>query len=213
MDSDVTVSAPPSAPPPISFRSELARKATHMFALVIPAGYYVLGLGRGTMLAVMIPVALCTFFVDLARLQGRPLWRDIFGPLFGRMIRAHEAAGDFTGATYILASTVATVALFPKAVAVAALAFTVVGDSLAAVIGRRFGRRRFLHGKSVEGSLACLAGTVIVALLTPNLAAPAAFAGALAATVVEALPLQIDDNVTIPLLSGLVMTLVLRILG
>ncbi|MCK4301338.1 MAG: phosphatidate cytidylyltransferase, partial [candidate division Zixibacteria bacterium] len=83
---------------------------------------------------------------------------------------------------------------------------------LAALIGRKFGRHRFWN-KSLEGSLACLAGTLVVAALAPEIAWPIAVTGAVVATVVEALPLGVDDNVTVPILSGLSMTLLVRILG
>ncbi len=115
-------------------------------------------------------------------------------------------AGDFTGATYILLSVCLTVALYDKPIAIAAIAFIIVGDTLAALIGRRFGRHRF-GNKSVEGSLACLAGTVIVAVIVPDLPIGIRLFGAVVATIVEALPLNIDDNITVPILSGLSMTL------
>ena len=194
----------------ISFASELARKATHMGALIIPAGYWVLGLGKAEMLTIMIPIAALMFVIDVSRLRGWRFWTEIAEPIAGGMVRAHEKNGDFTGATYILTSVVCTVALFAKPVAVAALAFIIVGDTFAAVVGRRFGRLRFGR-KSVEGSLACLAGTVLVALLAPQLALPVALMGAVVATVVEGLPLGIDDNISVPLVAGLAMSLFERL--
>jgi dolichol kinase len=131
------------------------------------------------------------------------------------MIRDHEANGDFTGATYILLSVCFTIALYDKPIAIAALAFIIVGDTLAAIIGRKFGRHRFSN-KSFEGSFACLAGTVVVAvlvwLLMPEFPLSVGLAGALVATVVEAMPLGVDDNVSVPLVSGLVMSLLMRIM-
>ena len=87
------------------------------------------------------------------------------------------------------------------------MAFIIVGDTLAALVGRKFGRHRFFGGKSWEGSAACLAGTLAVAVCTPGLIWSVAVIGAVVATVVEALPIGIDDNVTVPILSGLAMTL------
>lgn len=207
MPSSMTPRVPLTNPPQISFSDEIARKTTHMFALIIPGGYYLLGLEKSTMLMIMVPIFLFTFAVDFSRLRDGTLWRFGFKRLFSSMIRAHEAAGNFTGATYILGTTVATVALFSKPVAVAALAFIIVGDTFAAIIGRRFGRHKFLGNKSLEGSLACLAGTIIVALVTPGLPLIPALAGAVVATVTEAVSRSIDDNVSVPLISGLTLTL------
>ncbi len=198
----------------IPFNQELARKATHLTALVIPSGYYLLDFTKLEMLSVMLPLTLLVVIIDISRLRNGLLWNNkLVSSLFSRMIRVHEAGGDFTGAFYILVAVCVTVALFSKSVAVAALAFVVVGDTIAAIIGRLFGKHRFGNSKSVEGSLGCLLGTVVVAGVTPNLAFGIGIAGAITATVVEALPFGVDDNLTIPLASGLVMTLVIKIVG
>lgn len=206
------IGGPDGGPQQISFKQELWRKGTHMFALVIPGGYYFLKLDQVGMLSLMVPITIAVIIGDISRLRGWSVWRGGLEKLFGRMIRPHEQKGDFSGAAYILTTVCATVALFDKPIAIAAIAFIIVGDTLAALIGRKFGRRRFFGGKSLEGSAACLAGTLVVAFLTPGLDLTVAVIGAVVAAVVEALPFGIDDNVTVPILSGLVMTLTARIL-
>lgn len=196
----------------ISFRSELIRKATHMGALIFPAGYYLLGLSHSTMLKIMIPLAAFMILIDISRLRQWRFWTGFAYHIGGKIIRGHEYAGDFTGATYILVTVCLTVALFSKPIAIAALAFIVIGDTLAALIGRKLGRHKFANGKSLEGSLGCFLGTLIVVLLAPNLAFSVLLIGAVVATVVEALPLGIDDNVTVPLLSGVAMMLAEKII-
>jgi len=191
---------------PISFEKELWRKATHTGALIIPAGYAFFSFEKTTMLAIMMPIALAMACIDLARLRKWPFWNSWARPFMGPLLRGHEVSGDFSGATYILWSVVATVALYRRDLAVAALAFIVVGDTLAALIGRKFGRHKFGR-KSLEGSLACLAGTVLVALVAPGLALSTALLGAFVATVAEAFSGPIDDNVSVPLISGLAMSL------
>lgn len=182
------------------------RKGTHMGALVIPGGYYFLHLDRPQMLSIMVPVTVAMILIDIARLRQWLFWKAFARRILSPVIRRHEMAGDFTGATYILLSVCLTVALYDKPIAIAAMAFIIVGDTLAALVGRRFGRHRF-GNKSVEGSLACLVGTVIVAVLMPDLPMGIRLLGAVVATIVEALPLGIDDNITVPILSGLSMTL------
>lgn len=199
--------------PQISFVQELWRKAIHLVALVIPVGYHVFGFDKATMLQIMVPIFLGMFLVDVARLRRWWLWQSLAKPIFGRMIRDHERNGDFTGAVYILGSACVTVALYSKPVAIAALAFIIVGDAFAAVIGRRFGRTRLGSRKTLEGSLGCLFGTCLVAFFAPGVPLSVALIGAVAATAAEAYPFGIDDNVTVPVLSGLVMTLISRGLG
>ncbi len=195
----------------ISFTQEVWRKATHMGALIIPAGYSFFALEKFTMLTIMVPFAVAMTIIDIARLRNRGLWRNVFSPVIGRMLRTHEMSGDFSGATYILWSVVATVALYRRDVAVAALAFIVVGDSFAALVGRKLGKHKFGR-KSLEGSLACLAGTLIVAFVAPGLERSVAIGGAVVATVTEAFSGPIDDNVSVPLVSGATMLFLEKIL-
>jgi len=201
-----------SQPAQIPFTQELWRKGTHMGALVIPCGYHILNLSKQRMLTIMIPIAVAMLVIDISRLRQWAFWRNFAAKIGGRMVRGHELAGDFTGATYILLSVCLTVALYSRPIAVAALTFIIVGDTFAALIGRKFGRHRFGR-KSIEGSLACLAGTVVAALLIPGLPLPVALAGAVVATVTEALSVKIDDNISVPIVSGLAMTLLSRILA
>jgi len=196
----------------ISFAQELLRKSTHMGAMIIPGGYYLLELTRVEMLSIMIPATLMVILGDIARLRDWSLWSKILSRFFDGMIRPHERAGDFSGAAYILSTVCLVVAIYDKSVVIAALAFIIVGDTLAALIGRRFGKHKY-GKKSIEGSLACLVGTVAVALITPDLPLLVGISGAFVATVVEGLPLKIDDNVSVPILSGLYMTLFIKFLA
>ncbi len=154
----------------------------------------------------MIPVFLGMFIIDVSRLRNWWLWRVICSKFIGQLIRRHERKGDFIGATYILLSTCCTIALYSMPIAVAALSFIIVGDAFAAIIGRKFGRHWFGR-KSLEGSLACLAGTIIVAVCAPELPFAVALIGAATATIVEAFSVKVDDNITVPIASGLIMTI------
>ena len=184
-----------------------------MGSLSFPIGYYLLHLDRLSMLTIMIPLTLVMILIDISRIRQWSFWTGFASKIATPIIRRHELQGDFTGATYILTSFCLTVALYTKPVAIAAMAFIIVGDTFAALVGRRYGRIRFFGRKSVEGSLACLGACLVVAFLVPGLSIKVAISGAIIAAVVEALPLGIDDNVTVPILSGLGMTLIARFVG
>jgi len=198
----------------IPFSQELLRKTTHMCALVIPGGYYLLGLSRSQMLWIMVPVTIAMILIDISRLRHWRFWSAFASRFIGGMVRKKEENGDFTGATYILLSTCLTVAMFEKQLAIAALAFIIVGDTFAALIGRKFGLHKYGGGrKSVEGSLGCLLGTMFVAVLTPDLPIYAGTVGAVVAAVTEGLSFEIDDNISVPIVSGLAMTLFIKLIG
>lgn len=185
---------------------------THLGALIFPLSYYFSGVSKATFLKIMVPVALLMVIIDITRLRNWGVWHKFFKPIGGSIIRTHELTGDFTGATYILLSFCITIALYDKPIAIAAIAFIILGDALAALIGRRYGKHVFYQNKTIEGSLGCLLGTLIVAILVPDLHLAVALSGAVVAVIFEAFSLGLDDNVTVPLLSGLFMTLISKLL-
>ena len=95
---------------------------------------------------------------------------------------------------------------FSKPVAVAALSFLIVGDTVAALVGRAIGRVR-IFGKTLEGSLACFAACLVIGWVIPELTWGVTVVGALMATLIELLPIPLDDNLRIPLASGFAITL------
>ena len=115
-----------------------------------------------------------------------------------------------SGSTYLLLSSLAVFLLFEKYVAITSLLFLSIGDLMAAVIGEKFGRRR-VFSKSLEGSLACLVACLLIGMLmtriNPTITLPVAIVGAVLATIVELLPIPLDDNLTIPLFSAGIMNL------
>jgi len=115
-----------------------------------------------------------------------------------------------TGTTYLLFSSLAVFLLFEKYVAITSLLFLSVGDLMATVIGEKYGRR-IVFNKSLEGSFACLATCLLIGVLMTRIGTtitlPVAIVGAVSATIVELLPIPVDDNLTIPLLSAGIMTL------
>lgn len=202
----------------ISIYNEFKRKGIHLFALSIPIGYFFLP--KLLSLLILTPVALGAIAIDVIRFKKLPLF-GFLNRLLGPVLREHESA-DFSGASYILSASVLTILLFGKSVAVAAILFIILGDIAAALIGRKFGKIKFRwsvknsrvnwnNRKSLEGSLSCFFLCFLVALLVPHLPLWVGIIGALVATVVEALPLPINDNFSVPLLSGLFMHLLLRL--
>jgi|Deesub1362A_J573_1020465.scaffolds.fasta_scaffold00109_57 dolichol kinase len=94
-----------------------------------------------------------------------------------------------------------------REIGASAVVILAIGDSFSTLIGKKFGAHRLPYNteKSVEGSLAFLISAYFAALLImpPILAAASVAVGALA----ESIPSRVDDNITIPLSSGLVMYL------
>lgn len=192
-----------------SYSAEIARKGIHLFSLTIPVLYAFLS--REVALAVLVPLMLFFLLTDLGRLFIPPFGR-LYHRFFGWLLRKHEQndrGRRLTGATYVLLSAVICVLFFPKLIVITAFAILIISDSAAALIGRRYGRHRFL-AKSAEGSAAFFVTALLVVGLAPKISyLPAEYligaVGALVGTVVEGAGFGVDDNLSIPLSIGGVM--------
>jgi dolichol kinase len=184
-------------------QGEAPRKAIHLSSIVIPLGILYLPLTvsrRGLALATAL-----FLIVDLLRLHHRKV-RSYFSKFFRRLIRRHERRG-LLASTYMMVSALLATYLFSREVAAAAYIYLVVGDTVAAIVGKAWGRIP-VFGKTLEGFLAGFlaswgAAWALVHDIPPEILA----AGALAAAIVEILPIPVDDNFRIPLLSGVVLEL------
>lgn len=90
---------------------------------------------------------------------------------------------------------------------IAGLAVLGIGDPVAGFIGRRWGRTRLMHGRTLEGTLAFfVSATVVTATLfmvlhqvAPLTAFALAGAAGLFGAIAELVSLRVDDNFSIPL--------------
>lgn len=144
--------------------------------------------------------------VDVARLQV-PGLKSLFSRCLALFLRQKEE-NRLTGCSYFLLGCLITVLVFPKEIAIAAILFLSVGDPAAGII-KRWKGRIWIGSKSLEGNIACLVVCLLVAVfiivVSGQPAAGVVIAGAIFAAVIQGLPLPINDNLTIPIFSGLIM--------
>jgi len=190
----------------IDYKHELVRKAIHLFSLSIPTIYFFIT--KQLALCLLVPMTAAFIIIDIGRYYI-PSIAQWFYKWFGWLLRRHETDINkkrFNGASNVLISALLCVLFFPKIIAINAFAILVVSDTTSALIGRRFGRHHFL-AKSLEGSLAFFVSAVLVILVAPKIARLPmeyiiGFIAAAIGTVVEALPIKVDDNLSIPLSVG-----------
>jgi len=130
---------------------------------------------------------------------------------FKPLLREKEES-RLTGSSYMLISSLIAFLAFQRDVAVLALAFLAIGDAVGTIVGERIGKRKLL-GKTLEGDLACFISCVAIGLVfhyaALNIPLLTILIGSVGATFIEAMPLPINDNLTMPLFAGLVMALML----
>jgi dolichol kinase len=188
---------------------EARRKAFHLGFIVIPLqllhGWLPWPDTRSEWRLLLLFAVVFAVIVDLVRIHDHRVKR-LFKSFFGGMIREHEQF-NLLGGTYLLLAALLAIELFPRPVAAAAIGFTVLGDGLAAMVGRAYGRP-FAFGKSWEGTLAGLGASLAwgaYLALGGYMPWTIVIVGALVASLVELLPIPLDDNLAITLFAGYTM--------
>jgi dolichol kinase len=189
----------------IPYTQELARKSIHLSSLTIPLVY--VHLERAEALSVLVPMTFVALVINILMYKHVPT-RNLMMRVIGGMLRGHERDQQrflLNGASWVLIAATLIIALTPKILAITSFTILIISDTVAALVGRRWGRRRFLD-KSVLGSAmfflsACLVVlTYATAFTLPWTYLVAGVVGAAVGTVIEAasVRLHVDDNLSIP---------------
>lgn len=183
--------------------SEYKRKLIHIFNLAIPFSYLYVFPEKWVFVKLLsILMVLCIIF-DI--LRHKVAWvKSLFTLFINSMLRGHEQEGKLTGATWVMIGAVISIILFSKPVAIIALIFMSLGDSAAGLIGQRYGKHK-IWNKSWEGFFGGLFVCIIIGMNYSLLPMTISLSGAVAAMVMEILPIPLDDNFKIPLGAGAIM--------
>ena len=187
-------------------RTEYYRKIIHIFNLVIPFTYLFFLESRFQVLRILVPLTLFAIVIEYLRTRSSVI-KKIFNDFLISMLRIHEMDGKYTGATWVFISSTLTIAIFPKEIAVISLVYMSLGDAIASLVGRKYGKMKF-YNKTIEGSLAglivCILSGYLIQITLPLVVV---FSGAFAAMFIELMPIPIDDNLSVPLFAGTIMVI------
>ena len=182
--------------------NDLVREDIHACGLFMPL--IATFIGVPIVASIIIFTSLVYTVSELSRLDGRNL--PIISDITRHAASQSELYGFAAAPLYFAFGIVATLLLFPTPAGGAAIAIFCLGDSAASIFGGMISTSLpFNKGKTWEGSLAgflfaFLAGTFFI---SPILA----LIGAAVAMTIEVLPLPINDNISVPIITGLVLTL------
>jgi dolichol kinase len=189
----------------VSIRHALIRGAFHATIGIISVIALFLFSWPAVVLALAVVTALF-LSLEVTRLFVPP-FNQHFCAWFHVLLREKEHF-KLTGSSYFLIGCLITALALPRDIASLAILFLAIGDPVATLVGTWKGRT-YLWGKSLEGHIACFIACILIGVLmavivkSPPLTV--ALVGAVFATIFQALSLPVNDNITIPLGSALVM--------
>jgi acyl phosphate:glycerol-3-phosphate acyltransferase len=189
---------------------QAGRKLYHLLGGVgLLSLYYVLGRERSLIFYGCF--FLVVLGIDVLRLRINAVNRFVMRN-FSSFIRKNEEHKLTGTAPYILGIGISLFVYAPE-IATAAICYLAFGDVAATAIGERYGRTK-IRDKSLEGTaafiIAALTAGFILSFIGIDLMTGVMVMGVLVAAGVEILPLPVNDNLAIPLLSGAAMQLLMN---
>lgn len=180
--------------------TENLRKVVHLLALLVPVLAEITS--KAVILITLLIIAIIYALEEALRLKGHRL--PIITAFTLRMSRPNETAHFMVRPLYLAVGIILALFLFPRMIAYASIGTVAVGDPVAAYVGGKFGRRHITRKKTLEGSIA---GLMVSLLLASLIVSPfLAFVGSTSAMLMEILDIP-DDNLTMPITAGALMTL------
>lgn len=190
------------------FKEEAKRKTIHICGVAIPVLYLFLQKELIIIGFVLALFAIC--IIEWLRLSGvisLPFLRD----------KEQKKIGAYV---FFVIGAFISILIFEKSIAIAAILMLVIGDAVSGMAGPLMSvDTPELYEKRMKRPLVMLVMSVtclVIGWLVLH-SVPVAVSGAFGATIADGVPLrihsvQIDDNLTIPLFSGMLMSFVLILL-
>ena len=136
-------------------------------------------------------------------------------------LRAEEHLKESAAIPYLM-GLLLTIISFPKSISLIAIYTLAISDPLSAIVGIKFGKRSIVDGKSIEGSAAFLVSSFLLVsyLILTSIPGNSAMAVGLVSlflslfmTAFEMIPLKLDDNLTIPLATAIILWIISSYVG
>lgn len=189
-----------------NFKGEFFRKLIHISSSAIPIGYYFLD--KQIVLDILFPLLFLILLVEILKYRIDSVY-NLYLKIFGAMLKGHESDRKlfrFTGATWVLLADVFCIVFFPKLIAITGMLILSLADSLSAVFGRLSKGKHFAPDRSVMGTTVFFLICLTISFLGPkyfySLEEYSIYiAMSVITTVSDIIPLPIDDNFAIPVIS------------
>lgn len=202
----ITAHASQLETPSVSQR-DIIRETIHVGGFLVPVASAYLVLTQSLVVFLILMVTLLYVMSELARMQGFNV--PVTSTITWNAAITPEIYEFVTSPIFFAVGIMLAMVLFPVSVAYASIAIFTLGDSIATLFGKIFGKHVFSYnkGKMIEGTIFGFIFAWLGASLFVN--PVKALVGAAAGMLVETLPTPLNDNLTIPLMSGLTLLILL----
>jgi diacylglycerol kinase (CTP) len=178
----------------------IARKIFHFSGASIPLCYLLFGKTPALIFALVLFALSASF--EFLRIRGK---LDI--SLVRKYMQVKDSeSGKPTGSFFYLLAAPITILLFQESAAIASLFIVAIADPLCSLAGLQWGKKK-MFGKSLEGSSVFFVVSLLI-LSAFSFPIHVRLIAALIATLTELFTTKwLDDNLTIPIITALVLTL------
>jgi glycerol-3-phosphate acyltransferase PlsY len=198
-----------------NFKTHWWRVATRPFAFLFIIFYMIFT--QIVALLIIGIVAIVFIVLDMTRFLNKQT-NELLTVKIKSIFRKNEAK-KFSSMTIFLVATFISILLFEQGIAITALTFLIFGDIFSKIFGLAYGRHKIFQ-KTLEGTLAYFGCVLICGFVLYNilplfeitLPLLVLIIGGITAPLVELFSFQLNDNFTVSLISGSVMT-VARVFG
>lgn len=169
------------------------------------------GLTQETMAMALIGLSLCAFTVEILRIKNENINKIVL-KFMGPFMRESER-NSVSGFPFYALGVGLCLGLFSNNIAILASMFLIFGDPISSYFGITFGREKILPNKSLQGAMAGFITCYIITFfysyqfveLSPSLIL-FSLVGGFFGMLGELSSIVADDNLTIPLVSGIGLT-------
>lgn len=207
---------------PVDFKKKsdihLARKIWHVLGcLSLFLGFSILSIGWFKLLIVLLMI----LFVSLDLLRKKISGLNVFLVKYLKPIMRDSEISKLAGTTYLIVGVAFIVFIFSAEVVSLSLLFLAFADPVASFFGVKFGRDKILGDKTVQGFLAAFVVCTLIAVIyffvkdfpISRLLIVSVLCGFLGACA-ELVPIgKLDDNLTLPIISAVGLSLLFYIFG
>ncbi len=196
------------------------RMVMHVSFGVTTAALVYLLPSRAWLVGIPLAVAIWGWSVEFLRVRSAKMNSAVM-KVFGSVAHAHEWH-KVNSSTWFVTGLLFIATFFPRPACALAVLSLGVGDPMAGLVGRRWGRTRLRNGRSVEGTVAFAVSATVASLVMLSVVHPGwslgtramlSLAAGVTGAVTELASERLDDNFSIPAAVGAVVTAAMLALG